>query len=140
MVKVLLDSDLFSDILSSRSPRVSELASNYLLEYRNFTISTMTYYESRKGLTFRPKPKVTASLSTIMKDLEVLPVRQEEAELGGIIHGLLRLQGRVIGDMDPLIAATAITYGLVLATANTSHYQYVCDAGFPLQLENWREM
>ena len=100
----------------------------------------MTFFECQKGIAYRPKPKIAAALTMLMRDLNVLSVQKEEAELAGTIHGVLKLQGRSIGEIDPLIAATALTYGLTLVTANTKHYQFVIDAGFPIQLENWREL
>ena len=40
---------------------------------------------------------------------------------------------------DPMIAGIALHHGLVLVTANTSHFQRIADLGYPLELENWRE-
>jgi len=139
MAQVLIDSDLFSELLAQKDPVVGANAAKYFKEFGNYTISAMTFFESQKGLTYKPKPKITAALTSIIQDLIVIPVRKEEAELGGIIHGLLKQQGRTIGEADPVIAATAITYGLTLATGNIKHYQFVIDAGFPIQLENWRQ-
>jgi tRNA(fMet)-specific endonuclease VapC len=41
------------------------------------------------------------------------------------IRGQLRRQGQLIGDMDVLIAATALHHGLVLVTANRRHFDRV---------------
>ena len=38
-----------------------------------------------------------------------------------------------------MIAATALSYGLVLVTGNIAQYQHIVDRGFPLEIENWRE-
>jgi predicted nucleic acid-binding protein len=139
MSQVLIDSDLFSEMLAQKDPIVAVNAAKYFKEFGNYTISAMTFFESQKGLVFKPKPKITAVLTGLIQDLVILRVRKEEADLGGTIHGLLKQQGRTVGEADPVIAATAITYGLTLATGNTKHYQFMIEAGFPIRLANWRE-
>jgi tRNA(fMet)-specific endonuclease VapC len=37
-----------------------------------------------------------------------------------------------------MIAATALTLGLELVTANTTHFQRIQVLGYPLTLANWR--
>jgi len=138
MPRVILDTDTFSEVLAERNTFVANRAAAYFTEFGNFTISSLTFFETHRGLIYKPKPKISKSLIGLIRDLVVLPTRKEEAELGGTIHGLLKQQGRTIGEIDPIIAATAITYGLTLATSNTEHYQRVIDLGFPLQIENWR--
>jgi predicted nucleic acid-binding protein len=71
--------------------------------------------------------------------LEILPFDEDIAMLAGSIHGMLSKLGQGIGDIDPLIAATALMNDFTLATGNTAHYQRIVDLGFPLKLENWRE-
>lgn len=139
MSPLILDTDTFSEVLVAKNPSVVTRATEYLGHFGNFTISALTYFETQKGLVHKPKPKVIWALGDLMSDLIVLPTRKEEAELGGTIHGLLKQQGLVIGEIDPIIAATAITYGLTLATGNTDHYQRVVNLGFPLQILNWRQ-
>ena len=138
MRQVLLDSDTFSEILAQQNEAVSKRASEYFAEFGNFTISALTLFEVQSGLTSQNKPKVSAALTELMRHLIVLPVRQEEAELAGTIHGLLRQRGTPIGEIDPLLAATSIMFRIPLASGNTRHYQYVSDIGFPLVLENWK--
>ena len=138
MQQVILDTDTFSEILARQNLSVTINATAYITQFGNFTISALTLFEMQKGLTYKPKPKISSALTALIRDLVVLPTRKEEAELGGTIHGLLKQQGRIIGEIDPIIAATAITYGLTLATSNTDHYQRVIDLGFPLQIQNWR--
>jgi predicted nucleic acid-binding protein len=49
------------------------------------------------------------------------------------------LAGTPIGRWDPLIAATALHYRLVLVSANVRHYARVVEVGYPLCIVNWRE-
>ena len=62
-----------------------------------------------------------------------LPVTQSVAERGAGIAAELRRKGRSCGDFDPLLAATALAYGLVLVTRNVRHFESIDE----LSLENW---
>jgi predicted nucleic acid-binding protein len=69
---------------------------------------------------------------------EIVPYGVVEATLGGEIYGKLEARGQRIGVVDTGIAATAIVHGLAVATSNVDHFGRVCDLGYPLMLENWR--
>jgi len=71
-------------------------------------------------------------------NLQILPIEEDEAMVGGIIHGQLKRAGIAIGEMDPMIAATALNYALPLITGNLSHCQRIIDRGFPLEIDDWR--
>jgi len=133
----ILDTTTLSEILSGHKS-VSDRARLYLEEHGNIRISSMTFFETQRGLVHTPKPKKAQALIELARTLIVLPTRKEEAELAGTIHGLLKRQGQPIGEIDPIIAATAITFDLVLATSNVRHFRRVVDLGFPLQIEDWK--
>ncbi len=63
---------------------------------------------------------------------------QSTAELAGKIDGDLLKSGQPIGRADPMIAATAIEYALVLVTGNFEHFARIQALGYPLALDNWR--
>jgi tRNA(fMet)-specific endonuclease VapC len=48
----------------------------------------------------------------------------------------LSLSAQPIGELDMMIAAHALSLGVVLVTNNARHYQRLCP---PLQMENWTE-
>ena len=54
-----------------------------------------------------------------------LPVTDSVARRGSRLRRRLRAEGRMIGDFDVLIAATALDAGLPLVTANTTHFQRI---------------
>jgi len=60
--------------------------------------------------------------------------------MAAAIHAKLRQSGQGIDVPDTFIAATAIIHCLTLVNANTRHFPRVVAAGFPLKLENWREV
>lgn len=138
MREVLIDTDIFSEILERRDPHVAARAKQYFRIYRTFTISAVTLFETFRGLEYKPKPGVTRAFEEFKPGLRILPVEEDEGMVGGVIHGQLKRKGVNIGNIDPMIGATALNYGLVLATANIDDYQHIVDLGYPLELENWR--
>jgi predicted nucleic acid-binding protein len=139
MKPALLDSDILAEVLARNNVWAAARADVYLRQFGNFRISALTLFEIKTGLAFRRKPKIGAALMEIARSLVILPVGEDEAELAGVIQGLLSRQGPPSGNVDPIIAATAITHGLTLATGSATHYQRLIDLGFPLEIEDWRE-
>ena len=64
-----------------------------------------------------------------------LPVTDSVARRGSRLRRRLRAEGRMIGDFDVLIAATALDAGLPLVTANATRFQTVEG----LTVETYRE-
>ena len=69
---------------------------------------------------------------------EIVPT-SEDCLLAARILGTLRRTGKEVGYSDPFIAACAIRRGLAVVTGNQRHFRFVIDAGFPLELRNWRD-
>ncbi|HWD38026.1 MAG TPA: hypothetical protein VG944_04205 [Fimbriimonas sp.] len=59
--------------------------------------------------------------------------------LAAAIASTLSRQGRIIGSIDPVIAACAIGRGYGVASGNTRHFDFIRQAGYTFPLENWRE-
>ena len=57
----------------------------------------------------------------------VLPIDSVVAERCGFLAGESRLKGRVMSMGDALIAATALTHGLTVATRNVKHFEHLAD-------------
>ena len=56
-------------------------------------------------------------------------------ETHGTIRAQLEKDGKKIGDMDMLIAATALHENLIVVTGNTDHFERIPG----LKIENWME-
>src|SRR4051812_49293608 len=100
MQRTMLDTDIFSEVIEGRNQAVVQKARMYQESFGSFTISAITYFESHRSLSYRPSQRRTEALTTIRESLVILPIEPEEAELAGIIHGLLKRQGTPIGEMD----------------------------------------
>jgi tRNA(fMet)-specific endonuclease VapC len=73
-----------------------------------------------------------------MASEEIIAIERATGELAGHLAGELERTGQTIGIADPMIAATALTLGLELVTANTDHFQRIQQLAHPLILHNWR--
>jgi tRNA(fMet)-specific endonuclease VapC len=66
---------------------------------------------------------------------QVLRIDEPAAEQFGRLKAILRREGRLIGDIDLLIAGVTLRHGLTVVTNNTGHFERIPE----LPLENWLE-
>jgi tRNA(fMet)-specific endonuclease VapC len=140
MPKALLDTDMFSEALRGKNPNVMRYAAAYEQTYGAFLISAVTLMELVKGFEKNRRLDVMDSLLADMPDFDVLAFDETTARIAGRIASDLETRGLTIGRADPMIAATAIQHELALATGNTKHFQRIRDMGYPLPIENWRDL
>lgn len=77
--------------------------------------------------------KALAMLDVLVRGFEPLPFDAGAAVAYGRIRAVLERKGAVIGPMDMLIAAQAVSAGLVLITGNLREFRRVPG----LQCKNW---
>jgi tRNA(fMet)-specific endonuclease VapC len=136
--KVLLDTDIFSEVRKEVNRQVTARANAYRHIFGYYTISVMTVTEVVKGWHKRQREDRVQEFLAEITNVEVLPIETSIAELAGRIYGDLERTGQPIGLADSLIAATAIHHDLRLVTGNLSHYQRIETLGYSLKLDNWR--
>lgn len=138
MRKSLLDTDILSDVLRGKRVDLVARAKAYRNAHGRLTISAMTVLEIVKGLQQSERQDKIAPWLALASADEVLPLGTDEAALAGRIYGELERTGQSIGRADPVIAATALSHGLVLVTGNTAHFERVRKLGYQLELADWR--
>lgn len=139
MKRSLLDTDIFSEILKDRNPRVAQAARTYRSEFGRLTFSAITVMEIVTGFH---KTGQTERLERFLQHLdseEVLDFDVSAAEIAGRIFADLVRTGQPIGRADPMIAGIALRHDLVLVTGNVAHFRRLQDLGYPIELENWRD-
>lgn len=147
MDKALLDSSTLFDIQRAIKKPSAPWAQNtlvnllaYLKHHPKLTVSGLTVFELLEGLYRGGDPQAIADFhQNVLPRYEVIHPDAQIEDKAAEIHAKLRLAGQSIDVPDTLIAATAIIHGLTLVNANTRHFPRVVAAGFPLQLENWRD-
>ncbi|HEV7518276.1 MAG TPA: type II toxin-antitoxin system VapC family toxin [Thermoanaerobaculia bacterium] len=130
----LLDSDMLSEIMKGRDPRVLHHAREYLQEHRVFQFSIVTRYEVLRGLQAKDATRQIAAFLARCRASVVYPLTEEVVDLAAEIYGSLRKRGQLISDGDLLIASTALLLDLVLVTGNVDHFQRIEG----LRFLNWR--
>ena len=133
----LIDSDILSYILK-RKENVYNCAYNYLKIYGKFSISCLTYYECLRGYKAVNASKRLQIFHDFMNITSVLYLDQRVMEKASEIYAVLKQKGKIPGEFDILIAATAISNDLILISNNERHYQPM-EQYFSLKLENWNK-
>lgn len=137
MHKVVLDTDVFSEIAKGRNAAVAKRASSYRQQFGQYTVTVITVMEIVKGFQKSQRAdRVQSFLTSLVKE-EILLFDCESAEFAGAIHGDLARLGQSIGRVDPIVAAIAIRNRLPLVTGNRRHFERICALGYPLILEDW---
>lgn len=132
MQKVLLDTDILS-LLLRQQPIVINRATEYLINYKKYTFSLITRYEILRGLKAKNAVKQLAAFDEFCQNSEILPITEGVISHASDIYANLYQRGQLVGDADILIAATALTYELVLSTNNENHFSRIA----VLKIDNW---
>ena len=130
MTGFLLDTNVLSEFSRSAIPPNPHV--NRWMESMHpdmlFT-SVLSVGEIRKGIELLPPSRKRSELEDWLdNDLNgwfgsnLLPVTKAISERGGILAARSQQQGRPLGNIDGLLAATAIEHGLTVATHNTKHF------------------
>jgi len=132
--EVLLDTDTVSAI-TKRHPQVTTRASEYRRTRGKLSISIITRYEVLRGLEYRDALRQRRVFDGFCDDNLVLDLSEDIVLRAAAEYARLRRSGTPTGDLDLLLAATALHHGLVFVTNNTRHFERIEG----LQLQNWME-
>ncbi len=122
-MKYLLDTCLISELTK---PAPNQGVSDWLRQTpaEHMCLSAITLGEIRKGLhklaPSRRKNDLSTWFNTLLSDYQnqILPVDLAVAENWGVLQGLAEQAGTPMATLDGLIAATAYTHNLTVATRN----------------------
>lgn len=128
-MRLLLDTNVLSEVTKpAPDARVLEWLDG-LDEDRSF-ISVVSIAEIRRGVALMDEGRKREALADwLARDLpqrfeqRVLPVDESVALAWGDLMGLAKRRGHGLSSMDGLIAATAISQDLTLATRNTKDFE-----------------
>lgn len=124
----VVDTDVCIDALRG-VPRAVDALEALEAEGR-LAVSAVTAHELREGAARSHDPIATsAAVETFLRAFDVLAYDDVAAREGGRIAGELATAGRAIGDLDTMIAATAVSVGAALVTRNGRHFRRVRGLG-----------
>ena len=93
------------------------------------SVSVMLFHELAFGVAAVSDPEQANRLAVFSQDIRrrfgsaALPVTLDIASAAGRLRAFANLKGRVLTVADSLMAATAMTHGLTLATRNLKDFQ-----------------
>lgn len=131
----LLDTDTASFVIKRRTAGLLERLATVPPD--RVAVSAITRAEMMYGLKALPaEHRLQLGVRQFLKLVRVLAWDGEAADYYAEIRHQLVSTGRVIGEMDMMIAAHALSAGAVLVTNNMRHFERIA---LPLLLENWTE-
>ena len=125
MTGFLLDTNVVSE-LTKKSPDPGVIA--FLSEQDNLWLSPIVLHELEFGLQLLPQGSSRDRLRQTQSELiaeyadQVLPVKRKEAEWAARLRAQAHLSGRVLHLGDALIAGTAKSHNLSIATRNIGDF------------------
>jgi tRNA(fMet)-specific endonuclease VapC len=132
MPPILVDTDVLSASMRRRQTAVAK-ASAYLSIHSQFSFSIITRYEIPRGLKAKNATRQIAAFERLCASSNVIALTDAIVVKAAEIYAELHKQGRMIGDADILIAASALVNGCGVATNNENHFKRVLG----LHIENW---
>ncbi|MFW5920984.1 MAG: PIN domain-containing protein [Polyangiales bacterium] len=138
MARVLLDTDILSEVIKRRDPDVLASAERYLAAEGRFTLSVLSVMEITYGFHRIDREDRVMQFRSRIADHDVLGFDTATAAIAGRVYADIEGAGTPIGLADVMIAAVALQHNLPLVTGNADHFQAVIRAGHPLELDSWR--
>lgn len=117
MIKVVVDSDIFIDLLRTKKGELPILFEFQEKQDIELYLSTVTVMEVFSGKSSKSEE---ISLLALMESFTVIPLTFEIAKLAGELKRDHKNPGLV---SDLIIAATAVSIGAQLTTRNRRHFQ-----------------
>ena len=130
----LLDTDICIYLINKRPPSVISRFKQY--RPGDIGISVITVSELEYGVAKSVRQEENQQrLEAFLAPFDLLPYTAKAVRTYGTLRADLEQRGKVIGPLDMLIAAQALTEELILVTNNKREFSRVPD----LRIENWAE-
>ena len=130
-MKYLLDTNICITLVNERPKKVLTHFKRHSLG--DIGISSITASELAFGVAKSASSKNSAALEAFLLPLNVVDYDAGAAMIYGDIRATLEKQGKTIGPLDMLIAATALSRQLILVTNNEKEFRRISK----LKVENW---
>lgn len=131
----ILDTDICIYLLKGTAPAAA--AKLRSAQKDTIGVTSVTAAELRYGALHSKKAdKNLVRVQQFLAPLRQLPFENRAAVYFAVIKEQLATKGRLIGPMDLLIAAIAVSIAGTLVTNNIREFERVAD----LKLENWKDV
>jgi len=133
-MRFMLDTNTCVDVIRRRNDRV--LRRMQRLRPGDLCVSSVTLSELEYGAAKSSDPQRNRlALAEFMTPVSVLPYDDAAAPAYGRVRAELERAGTPIGPLDTMIAAQALSLGLILVTDNEREFRRVSG----LKVQNWTE-
>jgi predicted nucleic acid-binding protein len=116
---LLVDTNIISELCR---PQPDAGVLSWAEAVKEFRLSVISVEEIAYGLTWLPNPRIQAWVEGFFSRHQLLPISPEIARRAGELRGRLAAQGSPRSQADMLIAATALTHDLTVATRNVRDF------------------
>lgn len=130
MRKYLLDTNIISYYLKGFESLKEKITENIDL----LSISIISYYEIVSGLQSINAGKRIAEFEKFCELINIINLDKASISASCKIYSALKKSGKLIDDIDILIAGIALSNNLVMVTDNTGHFERIEG----LKIENWK--
>jgi tRNA(fMet)-specific endonuclease VapC len=131
-MRFMLDSNICIHLIKHRPQRLINRFDRIPVE--DVGISAITLAELEYGVAKSSRPEQNrAALAAFISPLEMAPFAEASTVIYGRIRAFLEKKGQMIGSMDLLIAAHALSLGVRLVTNNAEEFKRVPG----LRVETW---
>lgn len=122
-ITYLLDTDWAVHHLNGHAAIIQRLQA---LQPEGLGLSVVALAELYEGVCYSRDPAQSEQkLNDFLESVTVVGIDEATAKIFGRERGRLRAEGMLIGDMDLLIAATALQYNITLLTNNRRHFDRI---------------
>ena len=126
----MLDTDIASYLIRGDHPGVTK---KFTELYEKCVISSITAAELQYGAKKRNNRALTQKVQALCDLIPIIPWNEDAAGSYAKLRVELETAGTPIGNMDMMIAASAMVEEAVLITNNTGHFSKIAS----LKLEDW---
>jgi tRNA(fMet)-specific endonuclease VapC len=130
VIKYLLDTNVISYYLKGIENLKEKITSNI----DSLSISIISYYEIISGLQSIDANKRINEFEKFCKLIDIINLDKASILASCKIYAPLKKSGRLIDDIDILIAGIALSNNLVMITDNAEHFGRIEG----LKVENWK--
>jgi tRNA(fMet)-specific endonuclease VapC len=117
---IVVDSDVVIDFFNGVSPGAEVMLR--LISKQEVALTSISVFELYAGIEGK---KRLSQIETLIQAVTILPLDVIEAVIAGKIYTQLKLNGKLIGTHDILIAAVCVANTLPFYTKNVAHFSKV---------------
>ena len=129
-VRYMLDTDTCSFVIRGGNEKLRKRIQR---NAGRLCVSSISVAELRFGARKKGSARITDAVEFFLELVDVVPWDEEAAGCYAEIRAVLESTGTPIGNMDTLIAASALADGCVIVTHNTDHFGRVPG----LSIQDW---